>query len=321
MDTHRVHVFKILLLSALLVGCQLPTQADINRLQALASALGVPDIRYKYTDYVLPKGVAIDPLTPLNNGGKIQSCSILPDISNTGLHFDSSNCQISGVPMLPGGLDQFIVTASNDLGSSRAVIRFTFTNPSPPQSAGDPTVTIVGGYGDSDPLHPTIVPPGTKMSSLTLDQGAYVVIQDLVEIDTIMIKGDSTLVVNAPNTFAYVGVDYGTLMNTNGTLNVRVTGMFSVSTNGKVFANGRSGSQTCDGSQNGGNITITANYFENDGAISANSLSPDPNMCGASGGNIVLSSADIFLVGHVEAFGTNGRIGTLAINVIDLFKN
>lgn len=74
-----------------------------------------PVINFSPDSFVFESGQAISPISPINTGGGVTSCSISPALT-VGLNFNASDCTISGTPTAGGPSVSYMVTPVN--GSS-----------------------------------------------------------------------------------------------------------------------------------------------------------------------------------------------------------
>lgn len=84
----------------------------------------VPSLNYSDSPYTFTRGNAISALVPTNSGGPITSCSIAPTLP-TGLVMNTSTCALSGTPIAAQGATNYIVTATNSVGSKGTTISIT----------------------------------------------------------------------------------------------------------------------------------------------------------------------------------------------------
>jgi hypothetical protein len=97
----------------------------------------VPALTYTGSPYVLTNNQPISTITPVNSGGTVISCSILPALP-TGLSL-STTCGISGTPSLLSAATSYTVTATNSGGNSTASLSLAVIDSAPIISyAGSP---------------------------------------------------------------------------------------------------------------------------------------------------------------------------------------
>lgn len=93
-------------------------------------------IDYSGNPFTLTKDSAMTSVTPTSSGGTVITWSIIPALP-TGLHFDTSNGEISGTPTVVSSSTIYTVTATNTGGSSTASVTILI-NDAPPVIAYSP---------------------------------------------------------------------------------------------------------------------------------------------------------------------------------------
>ena len=99
-----------------------------------------PIISYSETAITIVANAASTPLTVINTGGAIVSCTASPSLPN-GLSL-SNTCEISGSPTAPSPLTPYTITATNTGGSDSTSISITVQN-----SGGTLTITPTNTEG------------------------------------------------------------------------------------------------------------------------------------------------------------------------------
>ena len=94
----------------------------ITKITITVNALPPSNLSYAGSPFTFTQGALISTITP-SVSGTVTSCSISPNLTtDTGLVFNSTNCDISGTPTILKSATNYTITASNWNGSTNAVI-------------------------------------------------------------------------------------------------------------------------------------------------------------------------------------------------------
>jgi hypothetical protein len=115
-----------------------------------------PDISYSGTPYVAIKNQAISPISVVNAGGPVSSCSITP-VLPSGFSFNAANCQITGTPTSVHHPSTHVVTASNSGGVDSFAISMEVQDSVPVFGFPQSPLTLIQGVA----INPAISPDST----------------------------------------------------------------------------------------------------------------------------------------------------------------
>ena len=89
-----------------------------------------PDISYNPNSFSFVKGVAIQDIVPINDGGEASSWSIYPQIPS-GLQFSSVTGTISGTPSILSASETYTINATNDVAVNSTTITIEVIDDAP----------------------------------------------------------------------------------------------------------------------------------------------------------------------------------------------
>jgi hypothetical protein len=120
----RVFDFKIsiaamgVLLIGGLSGCLEMTQVKEREANGLASTISAPSLQFESSEaFILVRGEAFDSIYPVNEGGKADTCTVLPELP-MGLQLDRESCALKGKPWEVAVLKTYTLTAKNESGEN-----------------------------------------------------------------------------------------------------------------------------------------------------------------------------------------------------------
>ena len=124
-----------------------------------------PEINYSANSFSFVKGVPIQNIFPINEGGEVQSWSIHPDLPN-GLQFSSTTGAITGSPSILSLPELYTINATNSNSSDTVSITIRVVD-TPPVFAYDSTTLVFNQGIDIGLIAPTS--SGGEITSWSID--------------------------------------------------------------------------------------------------------------------------------------------------------
>jgi Tol biopolymer transport system component len=260
----------------------------------------VPALTYTGSPYVLTNNQPISTITPVNGGGTVISCSILPTLP-TGLSL-STTCGISGTPSALSAATSYTVTATNSGGNSTASFNLAVIDSAPIISyAGSP-------YNFAQNTAITTISPANSGGSI-VSCSISTALPSGLSFSTTGCQISGTPTATSPTTNYTI-----TATNTGGTnstsISITVTQLPNISYVGSPFAYTLGTPITPLSATNTGGTIASCFTFPN----LPTGLSISSTTCQISGTPSAITASASYLVTATNAGGQQSTSITIAVN-------